>query len=92
MFLFVLENKLKGVYNGVAPNPVTNTELTKTASKVLKKPFFLPNVPKFLMKFVLGEMHIILFESQRVSSKDIEQKGFEFKFHHLQPALVDLLC
>ncbi|GGD09149.1 TIGR01777 family oxidoreductase [Hyunsoonleella pacifica] len=92
MFLFVLENKLQGVFNGVAPNPVTNAELTKAASKVLKKPFFLPNVPKFLMKFVLGEMYIILFESQRVSSKDIEQKGFEFKFHHLQPALVDLLC
>ncbi len=91
VFLFVLENKLEGVFNGVAPNPVSNAELTKTAAKVLNKPLFLPNIPKFAMKLVLGEMHIILFESQRVSSKQIESEGFNFEFHHLQPALENLL-
>lgn len=91
VFLFVLERSLEGVYNGVAPNPVSNTELTKTAAKVLRKPLFLPNIPKFVMKLVLGEMHIILFESQRVSSKKIEEKGFEFEYNYLEPALNDLL-
>ncbi len=91
VFLFVLEHSLEGVYNGVAPNPVSNTELTKTAAKVLRKPLFLPNIPKFVMKLVLGEMHIILFESQRVSSKKIEEKGFEFEYNYLEPALNDLL-
>jgi uncharacterized protein (TIGR01777 family) len=91
MFLYVLENNLEGVYNGVAPNPVSNKELTKTIASVLKRPLFLPNIPKFLMKLILGEMHIILFESQRVSSKKIENKGFYFEFHHLQQALEDLL-
>jgi hypothetical protein len=90
-FLYVLENRLDGVYNGVAPNPVTNNELTKTVAKVLRKPLFLSNIPKFIMKLVLGEMHIILFESQRVSSKKIESKNFKFEFHHLEPALEDLL-
>ncbi len=91
VFLFVLERSLEGVYNGVAPNPVSNTELTKTVAKVLRKPLFLPNIPKFVMKLVLGEMHIILFESQRVSSKKIEEKGFEFEYNYLEPALNDLL-
>lgn len=91
MFLFVLENNLEGVYNGVAPNPVPNKELTKTIASVLKRPLFLPNIPKFLMRFILGEMHIILFESQRVSSNKIESKGFYFEYHHLQQALEDLL-
>lgn len=91
LFLFVLENEIEGVFNGVAPNPVTNNELTKTTAKVLRKPLFLPNIPKFVMKLILGEMHTILFESQRVSSKNIEEKGFDFEFHHLQPALDDLL-
>lgn len=91
VFVFVLEHGLEGVYNGVAPNPVSNTELTKTAAKVLKKPLFLPNIPKFVMKLVLGEMHIVLFESQRVSSKKIESKGFEFEYNYLEPALNDLL-
>ncbi|WP_203258286.1 TIGR01777 family oxidoreductase [Hyunsoonleella ulvae] len=91
MFLFVSEHNLQGVFNGVAPNPVTNSELTKTTAKVLGKPLFLPNIPKFFIKLILGEMHIILFESQRVSSKTIVNKGFDFKFHHLQPALTNLL-
>ena len=87
IFLYVLENKLSGVYNGVAPNPVTNLELTKTIAKVLGKPLFLPNIPKFFMKLVLGEMHILLFESQRVSSKKIEDTGFSFEHYNLQSAL-----
>lgn len=91
MFLYVLQNNLKGVYNGVAPNPVTNKELTKTIASILKRPLFLPNIPKFLMKLILGEMHILLFESQRVSSKSIENRGFVFKFNYLEPALEDLL-
>lgn len=91
MFLYVLEHKLAGIYNGVAANPVSNTELTKTAANVLEKPLFMPNIPKFFMKLVLGEMHILLFESQRVCSKKIVQKGFVFKYNYLEPALVDLL-
>lgn len=91
MFLYVLEHKLAGIYNGVAANPVSNTELTKTAASVLEKPLFMPNIPKFFMKLVLGEMHILLFESQRVCSKKIVQKGFVFKYNYLEPALVDLL-
>ncbi|NJX16336.1 TIGR01777 family oxidoreductase [Tamlana crocina] len=91
MFLYVAENQLSGIYNGVAPNTVSNTDVTKTVAKVLKKPLFLPNIPQFFMKLVLGEMHILLFESQRVSSKTIEDKGFHYKFNYLEPALIDLL-
>ena len=92
LFVYVVENELTGIYNGVAPNPVSNEELTKTAAEVLNKPLILPNIPKFAMKLALGEMHILLFESQRVSSTKIEDAGFSFKFHHLQPALNDLLA
>lgn len=91
MFLYVLKNGLIGVYNGVAPNPVTNKELTKTIAKVVKRPLLLPNIPKFLMKIMMGEMHVLLFDSQRVSSNKIEKQGFYFKYHHLKPALEDIL-
>lgn len=91
MFITVLEDELTGVFNGVAPNPVTNNDLVLTAAKVLNRPLILPNIPKFVMRLVLGEMHTILFESQRVSSQKIEGEGFQFKFHKLQPALEDLL-
>lgn len=91
LFLFIYKNKLEGIYNGVASNPKTNKELTKQAAKIIKKPLFLPNIPKFVMQIILGEMHILLFESQRVSSDKIENKGFQFQFYNLEKALDNLL-
>jgi hypothetical protein len=91
LFIFVMEHHLEGIYNGVAPNPVTNTDLTKTIARILNKPLFLPNIPKGMMKLLLGEMHLLLFESQRVCSKKIENKGFLFKYNNLEHALGELL-
>ena len=91
IFIFALKENLSGIYNAVAPNPVTNSELTKASAKVLKRPLLLPNIPKLPMKLVLGEMHMLLFESQRVSSCKIIEKGFDFKFVNIETALQDLL-
>lgn len=91
IFMHVLQHNLEGIYNGVAPNPATNNTITKVIAKKMKRPLFLPNIPKFAMQLVLGEMHIILFESQRVSSKKIEDSGFEFKFNNLEAALEELV-
>ena len=91
MYLYLLKHGLEGVYNGVAPNPVSNKELTKSIAKAVNRPLILPNIPRFAMKLILGDMHTLLFDSQRVSSKKIEHKGFNFKFNYLKPALDDLL-
>jgi len=87
IFLYLIENNLGGVYNGVAPNPVTNLKFTKQIAKLLKRPLFLPNIPKFVMKIILGEMSCLLFYSQRVSSKKIQEKGFNFIYKDLYSAL-----
>ncbi|MFC0605323.1 TIGR01777 family oxidoreductase [Winogradskyella pulchriflava] len=91
LYMYALKYQLEGIYNGAAPNAVTNQELTKMAARILHRPLILPNIPKFAMKLVLGEMHILLFESQRVSSQKIEEKGFHFKYANLRPALENLL-
>ena len=91
IFQFVMENQLAGVYNGVAPYPVTNSELTKAIAKTLGKPLFFPNIPKFVMKLILGEMHQILFSSQHVSCRKLLDENFQFKFASLDKALNDLL-
>ncbi|MFD0796921.1 TIGR01777 family oxidoreductase [Maribacter chungangensis] len=90
MFLFIAENDLKGVFNGVSPNPVTNNRLVKEIAKILEKPLFLPNIPKFVMEIVLGEMSYILFASQRVSSKKIEKEGFGFEHQNICNALENI--
>ncbi len=91
IFYFVLENKLSGVYNGVSPYPVSNEDLIMAIAKTFEKPLFLPNVPQFVMKLVLGEMHEILFSSQHVSCRKLLDENFQFKFASLDKALSDLL-
>ena len=91
LFTHTLELKLEGVYNAVAPNPVQQAELTKSIAQVLKRPVFLPKVPEFALKLLLGEMSAIVLESQRVCSKKIQNTGFKFNYHELSAALKNLL-
>jgi len=91
LIIFLLENNNIGIFNAVAPNPVTNAGLTKVIAKQLNKPLFLPNVPKVLLQLLLGEMHEMICDSQKVSSLKIESTGFVFQFKTLENALKDLL-
>lgn len=91
LFLFIIQNQEKGIYNGVSPHPVTNSELTKAIAKVLKKPFFFPRIPVFVLKALLGEMHELLISSQHVSCLKLLNKGFQFKYASLEKALQSLV-
>ncbi|MCM4171369.1 TIGR01777 family protein [Arenibacter sp. TNZ] len=90
IFLHVMTKELTGIFNGVAPNPVTNVKLTKELAGVLEKPLFLPNIPKTVMRLVLGEMSYLLFVSQRVSCKKIENSGFDFIYPNICRALENI--
>ena len=92
VFSHIVLNELDGIYNAVAPFPVTNKTMTKEAATIINKPLFLPNVPAFMLKLILGEMAAVVLESQKVSSKKIEQKGYEFKYSQLHNALLDILA
>ena len=91
LYYFAIKNDLDGVYNAVSPNPISNEELTIAIAKVLKKPLFMPNIPKFIMKWILGEMHELLFENRNLSSKKIIDKGFVFKYKTIDDALNSIL-
>ena len=91
LYFFAIKNNLDGVYNAISPNPVSNEELTVAISKVLKKPLFMPNIPKFIMKLILGEMHELLFENRNLSAKKIIDKGFVFKYKTIDEALKNIL-
>ncbi|MFN3756993.1 MAG: TIGR01777 family oxidoreductase [Flavobacterium sp.] len=81
----------EGVYNGVAPFPVTNKEFTKAIATELNKPLWLPPIPKWFMNLVLGEMHQLLYSSQKVSAQKLLKNGFQYKFPNLKDALKELL-
>lgn len=79
-----------GVYNASSPNVVTNKSLSKSFAKAMKKTFFLPNVPVFALKMVLGEMSSILLVSQNLSAEKILETGFKFQHEKLEDAFSEL--
>lgn len=91
MYLFLLKNQLEGIYNAVAPNPVQQKKMTKMIATQLDAPLWLPNIPAFALKCLIGEMSVLVLEGQLVSSKKIEQSGYHFKFYNLDNVLQDLL-
>ncbi|MCB0475640.1 MAG: TIGR01777 family oxidoreductase [Flavobacteriaceae bacterium] len=91
IFLYVMEQQCSGVYNAVASKPVTNEALTKVLAKQLHRPLWLPKVPAFMLKLILGEMATIVLESQYVLNDKIKSSGFEFEFDTIEHAVKDLL-
>ena len=58
IFIQAIENSaMNGAYNAVAPNHITQKELTKAIAKILKRPLLLPNVPSFIMKIIFLQLN-----------------------------------
>jgi uncharacterized protein (TIGR01777 family) len=92
MFLFAIENEqIQGVYNAVGNTPVTNETFTKAIAKVMNKPLFLPNVPEFALRLMLGEMASMVIGGNRVSNEKIVKAGFQYEFETLEEALKNLI-
>ena len=91
IFCHILKNDLIGIFNGVSPNPITNKDFTIKLAKFLNRPLLLPKIPKWLMSLVLGEMHIIIFESQNIACDRLNKTEFNFNFDNFDEAIVDLL-
>ncbi len=92
LFLYVAQNEtIQGIYNAVGSVHTRQAELTQAIGKALGRPVFLPAVPAFVLKLMLGEMAGIVLEGSRVSNQKIKDAGFSFGFEQLDQALEDLL-
>lgn len=89
MYITALDNETwHGVYNAVAPHPITNRELTLTLARKIRGRYFLPvHIPAFLLKIVMGEMSVEVLKSTTVSSGKIQSSGFEFTCNNISEAL-----
>ncbi|MBI2687634.1 MAG: TIGR01777 family protein [Acidobacteria bacterium] len=87
MIRYAMEtDSASGVWNGVAPNPVTNAEFTRQLAAAVRRPAWFA-APKFLIRIGLGEMSQILLESQRCIPAAPLAAGFRFRCPELGPAL-----
>ena len=92
MFLFLMENKMiSGPVNCTSPHPVTNREMTKALGRALHRPVFLPPVPAFLLKAILGEFSDVFVKGQKVIPGKLLENGFVFQFPDIKDAFAHLL-
>lgn len=90
--LFAAEQEtLAGPVNCTSPNSVRNEDLTRTLAEVVHRPLFMPRVPGFVLKTVLGELGEVLLKGQRTVPAKLQSHGFRFKFPTLRGALEDLV-
>ncbi|MFA5775030.1 MAG: TIGR01777 family oxidoreductase [Ilumatobacteraceae bacterium] len=89
---FLLTTQVNGAVNLTAPNPVTNSEFTKTLARVLHRPAVLP-IPSFGPKLLLGRelAESLLFSGQKVIPSVLASQGFIFTHERLEEALRSLL-
>lgn len=91
MFRYAVENPLmNGAYNACAPFPVTNATLTNVIAHQLHRPVWPFNVPKNILKIILGEMSDVIFISTNTSAQKILSADFKFKYTQLEDALSDI--
>ena len=75
-----------GVVNGVAPKPVSMTDLATSLGRVLGRPSILA-VPGPILRMLLGEGAKVVLEGQYVISDRLESLGFTFSHPDLASAL-----
>ena len=83
----VLTDSLRGPVNSVAPEPVTNAELSRVLAHVLHRPA-VATVPAFAARLMFGEMaDALLLAGQRVLPRKLLDAGFRFDHPTLEGAL-----
>jgi len=87
----VEDEKIEGVFNAVAPKPVSNRELVLQLAKEVKGKFYIPMyVPSFMLKLVLGEMSIEVLKSATVSCNKVRIVDFTFVYPTVEAAIASI--
>ena len=90
IIMHAIDQKLNGAYNAVAQCD-TNRVFMKELAQQLKKPFFFPAVPSFVLRAMFGEMADVLLKGTSATNRKIIDSGYSFKYPSLPAALKSAL-
>lgn len=83
----LVDPRLAGGVNVVAPAPATNAEFTRELARSLRRPAFLP-APAWALRLAFGQMaDETLLASARARPRVLEDAGFEFRHTTIGPAI-----
>lgn len=87
MILWALrEPNVSGPVNAVMPDPVRNSEFTRTLAASVHRPAVFP-VPAFVLRIALGGLSHVMLDSSRVRPGVALRLGYPYKFPALSAAL-----
>ncbi len=90
MYQFLVAHRAQGVFNAVAPHPVTNRVFTEALAQALGRPAFVP-LPVLALKAIYGEASCVLTDSKEIYPRKIEALGFEFEYGTIYGALEEIV-
>jgi uncharacterized protein len=81
------DERVSGIINATAPNPVTNKEFSKALGRALGRPAFIP-APKFAVALLRGnELADTVMGGSRVLPRRATDLGYEFRYTEVGPAI-----
>lgn len=87
LYHLLMEERLSGAVNLVAPTPVSQREFSKILAKKLHRPAYL-NLPRGVLHFFLrGLADEVLLSSASVAPRKLIQSGYVFRYPDLKTAL-----
>ncbi len=85
-----IQSKQSGVFNGVANEPLSLKEFTRTTYKAMGKKAIMFPVPAFALKLFMGNLSNVLLNSNRVYPTRLLEEGFAYNYGSLENAIKDL--
>jgi uncharacterized protein len=80
MVFSIINEQVKGTYNAVAPQPVSQVQLMKSIAHAMGGWHIPFSIPSFALKLLLGEMSVEILKSTTVSAQKIIAAGFNFQY------------
>lgn len=82
--------QLSGPVNLVSPYAVRNEQFAAILGQTLHRPAFM-RTPAMAIRLMMGESSVLVLGGQHVLPQKLEASGFQFRWHHLETSISDLL-
>ncbi len=69
----------------------SNEILTHTIAKAYKKRIWLPKVPSWILRLVLGELSVVVLKGLKADPSLLKKTGYDYKFNKLDEAIKNIV-